>query len=163
MNKNKFFIISLLLPILALLFLTLFKAYSLQSGIRFILPISGYDPVNPISGHYVTYRVDYGNGVCENTSLERNATSCICLKQEEGANHYFIPYCEKDLIKNCNAYLKGKCSFGRFEAGIEEYFIPEEKASSIDKIVRKGKSKIKISVTKDGKAIVEDLILVDEK
>lgn len=161
MIRNKFLIVSLLFPIVALVFLTLFKAYSLQSGIRFILPISGYDPVNPISGHYVTYRVDYGNGVCENTSLERNATSCICLKKEEGANHYFIPYCEKDLIKNCDAYLKGKCSFGRFEAGIEEYFIPESKAESIDRIVRKGKSKISIKVKKDGTALLEDLILVD--
>lgn len=161
MNKNKIFIACLILPIASLIILTLLKAYSLQSGIRFILPISGYDPVNPISGHFVTYRVDYGNGICENYNLSRDRISCVCLKKEEGANHYFIPNCEKDLIKQCDAYLKGKCSHGRFEAGIEEYFIPEEKADSIDKTVRKGKSKIKISVTKDGKGMVEDLILID--
>lgn len=83
-------------------------------------------------------------------------------KLGRAATHYFVPSCEKSLLTDCDAFLKGKCNYGRFEAGIEEYFIPEEKAASIDKTVRKGKSKIKISVTKDGKAIVEDLILVDE-
>ena len=162
MNQNKFFLPSLILPIAALLFLTVFKAYSLQSGLRFILPISGYDPVNPISGHYVTYRVDYGNNTCQDDSFKNDQESCICLKLGEAATHYYVPNCQKTLLKDCDAFLKGKCNYGRFEAGVEEYFIPEEKAASIDKTVRKGKSKIKISVTKDGKAIVEDLILVDE-
>ena len=135
MNQNKFFLPSLILPIAALLFLTVFKAYSLQSGLRFILPISGYDPVNPISGHYVTYRVDYGNDTCQDDSFKNDQESCICLKLGEAATHYYVPNCQKTLLKDCDA---------------------------IDKTVRKGKSKIKISVTKDGKAIVEDLILVDE-
>ncbi len=162
MNEKKFFLPALLLPIVALVLLTLFKAYSLQSGLRFILPISGYDPVNPISGHYVTYRVDYAPDTCQQIEKGLTEESCICLKLGEEATHYFVPVCEKSLLKDCDAFLKGKCNYGRFEAGIEQYFIPEDKADAIDKTVRKGKSKIKISVTKDGKAIVEDLILADE-
>ncbi|MBP7281874.1 MAG: GDYXXLXY domain-containing protein [Leptospiraceae bacterium] len=161
MNRNKLFLVSLALPIVALLFLTLFKAYSLQSGLRFILPISGYDPVDPISGHYVTYRVDYGFDTC--LDYKKNAEeSCVCLRLGKDVSHYHIPNCEADLLKDCDSFLRGKCKYGRFEAGIEQYFIPEDKAEKIDKIVRKGKSKIKISVTKDGKAIVEDLLLVDD-
>lgn len=161
MNRNKLFLISLILPIIALLLLTIFKAFSLQSGMRFILPISGYDPVDPISGHYVTYRVDYGFDACLDFQ-KSSEESCACLKQGKDVSHYYIPSCEKDLLKDCDAFLKGKCKYGRFEAGIEQYFIPEDKADSIDRTVRKGKSKIKISVSKNGTAIVEDLILVDD-
>lgn len=162
MNQKKILLASLLLPIVALLLLTFYKAYSLQTGLRFILSISGYDPVNPISGHYVTYRVNYTPDVCTDTSYNKKEESCICLSLASEANHYFLPSCNERELKNCDAYLRGKCKYGRFEAGIEEYFIPEDKADSIDKIVRKGKSKIKISVQKNGKAIVEDLILIDE-
>jgi hypothetical protein len=94
MNQNKFFLPSLILPIAALVLLTLFKAYSLQSGLRFILPISGYDPVNPISGHYVTYRVDYGNDTCQDDSFKNDQESCICLKLGEAANHYLCQLSE---------------------------------------------------------------------
>lgn len=161
MNRNRFFIGSLLFPMLALLILTLYKSYSLESGIRFVLPISGYDPVNPISGHFVTYRVDYGANVCNDFSKKADP-SCICLRKGKEANHSYVPSCNKSLLQECDAFLKGSCKYGRFEAGIEEYFIPENKAEAIDKTVRKGKSKIQISVTRDGKAMVEDLILVDE-
>lgn len=161
MNRNQLFLGSLILPIVALFILTLYKGYSLETGTRFILPISGYDPVNPISGHYVTYRVDYGFNVC-NDFKKNSEDSCVCLKKGDAANHSYIPKCSKSLLKDCDAFLRGRCHYGRFEAGIEEYFIPEDKADAIDKTVRKGKSKIQISVTPAGKAIVEDLILVDE-
>lgn len=161
MNRNKLFLISLLIPIGALLLLTFFKAYSLSTGLKFILPISGYDPVNPISGHYVTYQVNYGVQVCAEYNKFSNE-DCICLKHGEESSHSYISECSKNLLKNCDAFLRGKCKYGRFEAGIEEYFIPEEKAKDIDAIVRKGKSKIKISVTKDGHGMVEDLILVKD-
>lgn len=159
MKNKKIFLLTLLLPIVALLFLTVFKAYSLQSGMKFILPISGYDPVDPISGHFVTYRIEYGAGVCE-IHNRKAREGCICLFQKD-ADHIYIPGCSVDSLRDCDAFIRGKCRNGRFEAGIEKYFIPEENAETIDKTVRKGKSKIRISVKKDGSALVEDLILVD--
>ncbi|HMV41514.1 MAG TPA: GDYXXLXY domain-containing protein [Leptospiraceae bacterium] len=161
MNSKKIFLLALLFPFIALLLLTFYKAYSLQSGLRFILPISGYDPINPIAGHYVTYQVEYGPMTCEGVDPKAKEESCICLSLAHD-NHYFLPTCEEREIKRCDAYLRGKCRYGRFEAGIEEYFIPEEKAKSIDETIRKGKSKIKISVQKNGTALVEDLILVED-
>jgi uncharacterized membrane-anchored protein len=159
MRQKYLLIIALIIPTFALFGLTLFKSYSLKSGLRFILPVVGYDPVNPISGHYVTYRVDYGSDICSNNTNYNNE-GCICLSLDENVGHFFLPNCEKENY-SCDAILKGKCYYGRFEAGIEEYFIPESKAESIDRIVRKGKSKISIKVKKDGTALLEDLILVD--
>ncbi len=62
---------------------------------------------------------------------------------------------------HCDYYLKGTCQYSRFNAGIEKFFIPEERAEEMDRIVRQGKSKVRISVDTKGNAIVEDLILVE--
>ncbi len=95
-------------------------------------------------------------------SFYTNSRPCNNRKKYivHGGNSIQNPNCEKEN-NSCDAILKGKCNYGRFEAGIEEYFIPESKAESIDRIVRKGKSKISIKVKKDGTALLEDLILVD--
>ena len=154
--KNKFLLFSILFPILILLILTFIKQNIYSNGKEFELNISGYDPIDLLSGHFVTYRIDYGFNPCDKID---SIDTCICLTQTE----YPASNLEScDFTKSCDAFLKGKCKNNFFEAGIEKYFIPENKAEEIDKIVRSGKSKVKIAVDKYGNALVKDLILISE-
>ena len=154
--KNKYLFYSILFPIISLFFLTLYKQNIYSNGMEFELNISGYDPRDLISGHFVTYRIEYGFNPCENIETE---DICICLSQHESSVSK-IDSC--DIANGCDAFIKGKCNNNIFEAGIEKYFIPESKAKEIDKIVQSGKSKIKIAVDKKGTAQVKDLILIPE-
>jgi uncharacterized membrane-anchored protein len=150
--KSKLLKVGLIFPIIALLLLTFQKAYVKSQGEKFELAISGYDPVDILSGHYVTYQIDYGINVCE------SGKSCLCLEKIDGLTVVTPVSCES---KKCDYYLKGTCVGSRFNAGIEKFFISEERANEMDRIVRQGKSKVRISVDTKGNAVVEDLLLVE--
>ncbi|MCB1158241.1 MAG: GDYXXLXY domain-containing protein, partial [Leptospiraceae bacterium] len=131
MNSRKYLLFSLIIPILALLFLTFYKAYILSFGLKFVLPITGYDPRDLLSGHFVTYNVEYG---MENPcgDLSRGSKHCICLHKDISKN-YVVKNCNSSELSSCTAFIKGVCKTSRFEAGIEKYFIPEDKAAYYDK------------------------------
>jgi uncharacterized membrane-anchored protein len=144
-------IFSLALPILSLLILTAQKAYTIHLGLEYHLKIKGFDPIDLLSGHYVTYRVEYGSEPCD----EYIQAKCICLNKNNTIHP--LENCEKNSY--CTSLLKGECKKGRFEAGIERFYIPEDRADEYDRIVREGNSEIIISVDKYGNGQVKDLIL----
>lgn len=149
MNK-KILVLSLILPIIALLYITIISKNTLSNGIDYELSISGFDPIDPLSGHFVTYRIDYGFDPCENKE-----TKCLCLEP----NPLSISVSESCSTDSCTSILKGNCENGIFHAGIEKFFIPEERAKEYDTIVRVGHSKLIITIKGD-KALVKDLILI---
>ncbi len=147
--KKGILIFFLIFPIAVLLFITLSARNTLQNGLDYELSISGFDPIDPLSGHFVTYRIDYGLNPCEIPETE-----CLCFEP----NPIRISIPETCSTESCTSLLRGKCEMGRFRAGIEKYFIPEDRAKEIDEIVQRGKSKIIITIKED-KALVKDLIL----
>ena len=152
--KNKVLILSIIFPIICLITLIFYKQSIVSQGLVFELNIKGFDPIDVLSGHYVTYTVDYP----ENPCLDEQEYACVCLKLNESNPSNLGIDCEKKSY--CDAILKGECKNKIFRAGIERYYIPENRAKEIDEIVRAGKSKIKISVSQSGEAIVTDLLLV---
>ncbi|MCB1142125.1 MAG: GDYXXLXY domain-containing protein [Leptospiraceae bacterium] len=152
--RNKLLILSVLIPIFSLLFLMFKKIHTRQTGLSYVLPISGFDPIDLLSGHYVTYRIDYGFNPCES-----QGSQCICLHLGEETASY-LDSCSTNR-NHCDSVLHGECQSGLFRAGIEKFFIPEGKAEHYDTIVRHGKSKIEIVIDKNGNALVKDLYLVE--
>lgn len=149
MQSKKMLLIALLLPILVLIALTFYKRHLLTSGVEITLPISGYDPRDLLSGHYVIYTVDYGvPNLCNQAKDIRQAYICL----ENKTVSYTSP-------KYCKIFIKGICNNGRFIAGIEKYYIPESAASHLDTEVRAKKAKIVISVKPNGQAQVKDLLI----
>lgn len=147
--KRWVIIFSVLLPIIVLLYLTYSAKNTLSNGIDYELSISGFDPIDPLSGHYVTYRIDYGFNPCENSEIE-----CLCL--EPNPTSISVP--DSCSTNSCTSILRGSCKSGIFQAGIEKFFIPEDRAKEYDEIVRQGNSKIIITIRED-KALVKDLLL----
>lgn len=160
LNAKNLFIVALVFPVLVLLALTFTKTYSLQTGQRIVLPISGYDPRDLLAGHYLTYRVDYGiPAICEDRA---GKTGCVCFPDLAFGSAEFVPECEATGLAKCELYIRGVCSRTRFKAGIERFYITESKAEELDRIVRTGVAEIRVSVSSDGSALVEELILPDE-
>jgi len=153
-ESNRKLIAVLVFPILALMFLTGYKSYLWNTGQEVILPITGYDPRDLLSGHYLTYRVEYGiENLCgnQNGHRKRGRDGYVCLNPKQFS---FYP------MDSCTLVIKGSCDgFNRFEAGIERYYIPEDRAKPLDKDVREGKASIVVSVQPSGKAQIKDLLI----
>ena len=151
MNRSRITVITaLLVPIIALGILTGYKHYKVTVGTEVILPIEGYDPRDLLSGHYLTYRVNYGaKNICEQ-SKSNQYTGYVCLEPKHFT--YFKP-------ESCQIMIKGTCNGTRFKAGIERFYIPEDQAVKLDKDVRSKKGSIVLSVTPDGHAQIKDLLI----
>lgn len=142
-------IFALVFPIIALIALTAHKRYTLTSGSEIILPISGFDPINILSGHYLIYQIDYGvEGLCPSKSPKQ--VGYVCLEPKIFSD---------TLPQGCSKLIRGVCNYGRFEAGIEKYYVPEDKAKDLEEQVRLKKASIVLSVTSDGQAQVKDLLI----
>lgn len=149
MRTKAALVVALLFPIITLMTLTVYKRHLLMTGYEVILPISGYDPRDLISGHYITYTVDYGvDNLCHNYSQIQQGYICLDTKTFSS---------EQDV--SCRRFIRGTCNYRHFEAGIEKFYIPEDEAKSLDKKVREKQASIIISVSPDGQAQVKDLLI----
>ncbi len=156
-KSKKLVLLLLFIPSLALMALTFYKWRLLNSGRVIELPISGYDPRDLLAGHYVVYQVNYGFEVrCDYEKLHMKKArkeAYVCLDSKQ------IIYDSPE--SSCQLFIKGECDYSRFKAGIERFYIPQEKAAELDRIVRKNHSKIKLSVLSDGTAMVKDIIFME--
>lgn len=142
-------LIALLIPILALLALTAYKKSVLSFGEEIILPISGYDPRDLLSGHYLIYTIDYGvPDLCRPYSSQQDGYVCLNPKTFSS----FPP-------ENCTQLIRGTCRNGRFEAGIEKYFVPQDKALYLEKQIQSKAASIVLSLTASGHTQVKDLLI----
>jgi uncharacterized membrane-anchored protein len=140
---------ALLFPILSLMALAAYKNSVVNFGQEVILPISGYDPRDLLSGHYLIYRIDYGiQGLCSEDFGQYEAH--VCLEPLR----YSLTRPE-----DCAKLIRGVCNSGRFEAGIEKYYVPEERALELEDKVRSKSASIVLALTPGGQAQVKDLLI----
>lgn len=150
-KSKKGILIALTIPIVSLLLLVGYKKYVLSIGKEVTLPISGYDPRDLLSGHYLIYRINYGvKGVCASTSSKSKKSGYVCLKPKSFS--YYWP-------DHCEIMIKGICNRSRFEAGIERYYVPEDEARKLEDLLRSNKASIVLSVLKNGKTQIKDLLI----
>jgi uncharacterized membrane-anchored protein len=165
MNK-KILLIALIFPIIVLFGVTVYKHVKVSTGQEIILPITGFDPRDILSGHYLTYRINYGavTDVCAGT-YEKNSRAYACLVRDVGDKENYRStihtYSDSDEIENsdCAAIIRGRCNKGRFTADLEKFFIPEANAAPLDRAVRNRQGKIVLSVSSGGNAVIKDLLI----
>ena len=161
MNTNIKLAAALILPVLCLIGLTVYKAAKIAAGKEIVIPITGYDPRDLLSGHYLTFRLDLDNeSLCADYN-NNHSPVYACLRQLENNELNVNMANDASAEPGCDAKLMGKCEYGIFSAGIERFYIPEEYAAELDKIIRNGKVKILVSIDKNGKAIIKDLLIYD--
>lgn len=139
---------------------------SSKEGTLVQLAIEGYDPRDLLSGHYVTYRVNYGtqDPCSQNNSTnlnyaQQNLSRCLCLhiNNTTGLAEFASErLCDASNVIDCDLWIRGSCNYSaRFEAGIERYYIPEEYAPFLATIPEN--SRILVRVNSSGNARVQDL------
>ena len=62
MNRLKTFI--LLIPFIGMCCWVLYYAHFVKSATEVVLPITGYDPRNLLSGHYIEFKIDWSRANC---------------------------------------------------------------------------------------------------
>lgn len=157
MTTRRQLILAAMIPIIFLIFIFL-KSYSdLIFGTRVMLPVEGFDPRDLLSGQSISYRVKYDTPrMCgpRPRNYLKPPESFVCLKPK------FFSHNEPDS-KKCQLYIKGRCKYGRFLAGIEQFYLPEEAAVKIEKLIPYHKATIEISISRNGSALVKQFFLDD--
>lgn len=74
--KNKLLLFILLIPVICLFVWNCFLWYDKDSGTEIIVQITGYDPRDLLSGHYIRYRIDW-----DKTDLQQFENK-PCTKQD---------------------------------------------------------------------------------
>ena len=141
-------VVALLLPILALGAMTWLKSHLRDSGTPITLPIEGFDPRDLLSGHYLTYRVDYAAGDCP-----ADTDAAVCLAPERSI------VAADAIPHSCTLYIKGHCDSGQFRADVERFYIPEAYAQVLEQKVRDKKGAVELSVAADGTAVIRELLI----
>lgn len=169
MIKNPRLALAVAFPILCLAALTTYKAVRVAMGTAVVVPITGFDPRDLLSGHFLTYRLDLGE-VCRTADAaqsdpdEASGERFVCLEAEGGrvvAAHRLEPYqfTVGEPTPGCVVVLRGKCEWGRFLAGVERFYVPEEHARALEDAVRSSRGAVVLSVDREGRAAVKDLLI----
>ncbi len=158
---NKWLIIALIIPLLSLIILTIYKQTKISFGKTIIIPITGYDPRDLLSGHYLIYRLNYNIENHEYNEYEDKETIYLCVKQlEKNSVKSKVVHSLADN-QDCDTIIKGYFKRKKFIAGIERFYIPEEHSKILDTIIRKGQGKLVIKVDNKGNAAIKDLLIND--
>ena len=144
--------LAVLAPILLLGSLAGWKGWVVSQGMRATLPIQGFDPRDLLSGHYLIYRIEYGiPNLCKAKYLE-NKTVHACLDSKTFSIGALKP-------SQCRRAIRGRCESKRFIAGIERFYVPEDRARALEKAVMKRKGSVVLALDGKGSAIVADLLI----
>jgi hypothetical protein len=148
----------LFLPIIILLIWTLRLRVEGTKGVEVELPVEGFDPLDRISGHYVTYRLSLGrHDPCRPSAdrplIERQEERCLCFDEGPAPQANWAGACAA-RPKDCRYYLKGTCLWSGFMAGVERYYIPEADSPWLQ--IVPPKSTVVLSLIGQGAALVKD-------
>ncbi len=150
MNTRPRLLAALALPLVMLAAMALNHQWQRDHGREVVLPIQGFDPRDLLAGHYLRYRIDYGIKPCQ---TPRNAPDAsICLQPERR-------FSASDTPPDCKLYIRGQCRHGRFEAGIERFYIPETDARELETLTRKKHAALRLSIAADGRASIRELLI----
>lgn len=117
---------ALALPIVVLLGWLALLQYRMSTGTIIRIGVTGYDPLDIFSGHYINYTIKDSACTGEGATSYSN-NFCICFGQETGQALYAPRWkgnCDARPA-DCTLYVKGNCRYSRFLSPINRYSIPE--------------------------------------
>lgn len=157
-------LIALALPIVALLGWCILLERGLSQGEMVRVRITGYDPRDLLSGHFVRYALPLADlSPCLRPSAERAGDQCICLSADSDGVHHVPTWggnCNDRPQTACEVFIRGVCVGARFDAGIEQYFIPERLAPVLQTIPEN--SSIILSIRRNGRAQIASLLVEEQ-
>lgn len=157
---KKFSSLSLFIPLLVMFAWVIDLELTKQNSPEVRFTISGYDPRDLLSGHYLRFRINYG---FDNICVEQYGENCLVIGKDAEHNYYkgiwSGPCNNKPAQFSDNIYLKGYCSGSMFTANIERYYISEASSAFLQSIPQN--ASIALSINKQGKALVKQMYVND--
>jgi uncharacterized membrane-anchored protein len=162
----------LLVPILALSGLSLLHEYNRSTGVTWTVPITGYDPRDLLSGHYLLFRYEW------NLAADSLAGTCIgsdcalCAQDPSVFNPVLTRIKREDAPAACASYISGSSTsdgvfaIGGTSDGLTRYYVPESEADRLQRLltINDGTApefSVGLRVTKGGSAYIETLYIDD--
>ena len=157
MNRKLIFVIAF--PIIVLMGVSSFHGIRRLFGASLFVDIRGYDPRDLLSGHFLTFQIDFGS---VNPCTETPTPECICLRSvsEFSSALSWSGACDS-APSDCGVPIRGTCKFGAFLTGIERFYFPEEYQSVLSVVPPSSKAELKVSP--QGKAALVDLWVGEER
>lgn len=163
-------LLALGLPILGIVAMIARAELTVQSGAAWRVRIGGYDPRDPLRGHYLVYRLNWnlqGDAACSG-----GRDCCYCLWDtrpaavSERASGSDDP---RDIpepavsVSACPAPPQCQSAFGADQLdGLQKYYIPEDQGTPLEKALREREASLVIAVSRRGKAAIRELLLDGE-
>ena len=146
----------LLLPTLILGGLVLKNEEALSSAQIWRVKITGFDPRNLLYGHYLNFRFDWNWKNKDRSACVPNTECCLCLETQSEANGGAVPQVSYKTCPAAAAQCPGhlpvqanllKHTDNLFNPeGRNQYFVPEDSAKSLEKLLRDNKNVLAIDL-----------------
>ncbi|MBP5404229.1 MAG: GDYXXLXY domain-containing protein [Elusimicrobiaceae bacterium] len=112
--KNKLLALSFAIPFLCLLAWTLHLTWQRSHGLEITVPVTGYDPRDLLSGHYIQYEIDWAQADCTQFPGGKCLRENFCKKARWGRQcRFYIP--ETDAKRLDNLFRKRNNETLKFE------------------------------------------------
>ncbi len=153
-------IVALVLPLVGLVGTIVKSEVAVRSGAEFRFLIEGYDPRDLLRGQYLQFQVreNWGDEV---DSCGEDSECCACLRSSGSKRP---PSFHRATCETARAECEHFISIDQLEA-LRRYYIPEERARELEKRLRKAAREeaavIVVSVSKNGRASIKDLLIDD--
>jgi uncharacterized membrane-anchored protein len=146
--------LAVLIPVVGLAVLVI-RAEMVHTGQTWRLPIEGFDPRDPLHGHYLQYRYRFMPDLVDIS--EPGTASCVCLSRtnEEG----FDPPARGvpcDLAHTCDAWLDTDTV-----RGPQRFYIPEAAGPALEQALRDRPASVVVTIDANGAAIPSELFIDD--
>lgn len=175
-NRFSLSVIAFLIPIVVLASMVFDRESDLHKGKVLILPITGYDPRDLLSGQYIRFRVDRefserGCETAEKASALGSETlkikrakreACVCFERKEPTAYdsISIPDCSPGSLQSnsCWTYVKGECNGDSFDFPFHKFYVPEASAKDLEDRLREPGAKIQLRMDESGSGVIEKII-----
>ncbi len=154
--NQRLLLVAVLFPILGLLALIGRAELNLRSGRPWELGISGYDPRDLLSGHYLRYQYRFDRSYDDTCGDGDNLdpACCLCLGPRSGTREPIVRSVQCDAVDSCLSWVRGSDV-----AGEQRYFIPAERAAELERALPQHSASLRVSITDDGTLAVDTLLL----
>jgi hypothetical protein len=154
--NRRLLLVAVIFPILGLLALIGRAELNLHSGLPWELKISGYDPRDLLSGHYLRYQYQFEwSRVPSCGSAETiDPACCLCLQPKPASREPIVRSVRCEAVDGCLSWLRGSDV-----AGEQRYFVPDARAAELEQALRDHDASLRVSITDDGTLAVDTLLL----
>lgn len=140
-------LVALLLPVVGTIGLIVRGELALR-GAEWRFKITGYDPRDLLRGHYLVYRIDWGERPVDSEC----ADCCLCLDRVEGEQRVTRIECQE--ARSCDAWLR----VGEID-DLQRYYIPEDAPRQLEAAVMAGRGELVLSFSRRGGLVIKDLLI----